>query len=128
MLAVSMAVLPVNMVCRGYDHKVYVRDVYILELFPFKIRSGPKPLFIDQNGLNFARDISIFCPKSALHLTINLFGNNSIFVWHIWPRIRPSVTVARHPGWGWVGEDLIARPAGLCYNIGVTRARTGPAL
>src|SRR5262249_11089826 len=47
---------------------------------------------------------------------------------HALPRIRPSVTVARHPGWGWVGEDLIARPAGLCYNIGVTRARTGHAL
>jgi hypothetical protein len=34
-----------------------------VELFPFKIRSGTKPLFIDQNGVNFAHDISIFARK-----------------------------------------------------------------
>ena len=34
-----------------------------LELFPFKIRSGTKPLCVGQNGLVFAHNVSIFARK-----------------------------------------------------------------
>ena len=38
-------------------------DQQLLELFPFKIRSGTKPLCIGQKGLNFAHNVSIFALK-----------------------------------------------------------------
>ena|SRR5437867_324640 len=49
----------------GYRMVYYLKtpETVLLELFPFKIRSGTKPLFIDQKGLNFAHDVSILARK-----------------------------------------------------------------